>query len=356
MNDKVVNQNAHYSRVASWLKICGICVLIMVAVGGYTRLTNSGLSMTTWKPVTGVLPPLSEGAWQTEMDLYRQSPEYKHVNKGFSLSEFKRIFYVEWFHRVVGRTIGFIFLIPLLYFSFKRYISGGQSLRLAGLFALGGLQGLVGWYMVKSGLVEDPHVSPYRLAFHLMLAMFIFGLLVCGFSKYKFARSIFSFVADENRALLRLVKIFIFLIAVQSTLGAFVAGTKAGLIYNTFPLMGGQWVPGEIWFETPWYKNIAENPATAQFLHRLNAMIVLAFGVYMWLVSRRKTQAVGKKLRRMFTELFGALVIQVVLGILTLLYLVPVSLGVFHQMMAFILVFKSLQIYYQLHCKCEESR
>jgi heme A synthase len=227
--------------IAWWLLVCCALVFAMVVLGGVTRLTGSGLSMVNWKPVSGVLPPLSRAAWEREFEHYRQTPEYKYVNKGMSLSEFKGIFWFEYAHRVLGRLIGVVFLLPFLYFLLRRRIEASLVPKLAVMFVLGGLQGLLGWYMVKSGLVDDPHVSQYRLAAHLGLAVLIYAFMlwtalgILRSDEDSGSRGSSSF---STYTLILTIAVFVVMMS-----GAFVAGLKAGFSYNTFPLMAGQWIP-----------------------------------------------------------------------------------------------------------------
>lgn len=307
---------------------------MMVALGGYTRLTNSGLSMTDWKPISGVIPPITSEQWQAEFNNYKLSPEYIHINKGFSLSDFKQIFIVEYLHRVLGRFIGICFFIPFICFALAKKLTRNFSLKLLGIFALGGLQGLMGWYMVKSGLSDDPHVSQYRLSAHLLLAMLIYMLLVlCSFRTKDVS---LHNERNTNKNLYKLCWLFVGLIFFQSMLGGFVAGLKAGFVYNSFPLMDGQIIPNGAWDLQPWYKNLTDNTATIQLIHRFNAFILLFVGIVIWL--KGITEISDNKCKIYLHIFMAAILIQISLGILTLIHAVPVTLGVIHQVAAFILL------------------
>lgn len=340
MNKAVVNQNASSRTVAAWLFVCCVLLLLMVGVGGYTRLTGSGLSITEWKPVTGAIPPLSEEAWVAEMEKYRASPEFQKINSHFTVEEFKDIYWVEYLHRLLGRTIGFAFLIPLLWFLWKRRLTLPEGAKLLGIFALGGLQGAVGWYMVKSGLVDNPHVNHLRLTLHLLIALLIYSLLL-------WAALGFYFRGRErtgNKSLHRLVGGFVALAVLQLMLGGFVAGLKAGFIYNTFPLMGEHLLPPDAWAMQPLWLNFLENPVMAQFLHRTNGILLLLVSLCLW----RKAYNAELKVRRASLTLAVMVLVQVALGVGTLLMAVPVWLGVLHQVYAFLVVGKALYLLYLL--------
>jgi cytochrome c oxidase assembly protein subunit 15 len=283
--------------------------------------------MVNWKPVSGVLPPLSQAAWEREFEHYRKSPEYNTVNKGMSLGAFKRIFWFEYAHRLLGRLIGVVFLLPFLYFLLRRRIEASLAPKLAAMFVLGGLQGLLGWYMVKSGLVDDPHVSQYRLAAHLGLAVLIYAFMLWT-ALAILHREASTAPRGRNRfaafSLILTVAVFVTMMS-----GAFVAGLKAGFTYNTFPLMAGQWLPDGIWSMAPAYINLFENPTTVQFTHRLLAVATFLAILALWLGARRSTMT---RPQRLWLHAVGAAtVIQVVLGISTLLLRVPVTLAALHQ-------------------------
>ena len=321
-------------KIAIWLLCVAALVFVMVVVGGVTRLTESGLSIVTWKPVTGVIPPLSETEWMAEFNEYRQFPEYQKVNRGMSLAEFKYIYWWEYGHRLLGRVIGVAFAVPLLIFWVKGYVRPALRGRLLGLLALGGLQGLMGWYMVMSGLVDRPDVSHYRLTAHLSLALIIFAaLLWVALGLLRPDKGLPSF-RDRHPGVWRLFLCLTALIILQILLGGFVAGLKAGLVYNSWPLMDGGLAPPDLWFLDPWWINLFENRSTIQFNHRMVAYVIVAVTAALWW-NLRGTQQAGPA-----TALLAVIGVQILLGILTLIYVVPVALGAAHQGMAVIVVAK----------------
>ena len=313
--------------IAWWLLVCCALVFAMVVLGGVTRLTGSGLSMVNWKPVSGILPPLDQAAWEREFDHYRRTPEYAYVNKGMSLAEFKGIFWFEFAHRLLGRLIGVAFLLPFLYFVLRRRIPASLAPRLVTMFVLGGLQGLLGWYMVKSGLVDNPHVSQYRLAAHLGLAVLIYAFMLwtaLGILDREERASPRGRSTFEKLTYLLVVAVFVVMMS-----GAFVAGLKAGFIHNTFPLMAGKWLPDGMWSMSPAYLNLFENATTVQFNHRLIATATFLAILALWLGARRFSLTRPQRLWLHGTG--GVAVAQVALGISTLVLRVPVPLAALHQ-------------------------
>jgi heme a synthase len=314
--------------VALWLLLCCALLWAMVVVGGVTRLTHSGLSITEWQPIVGTLPPLSEAQWADAFARYRLTPEYQKVNLGMSLGAFKAIFWWEYFHRLLGRAIGLAFLAPLVWFVARRKVPAGLVSRLFGIFVLGGLQGAMGWYMVQSGLVDDPRVSQLRLTAHLGLALLIFGLM------FWTALTLLRREPAPDRGRLRALKRYAFALAalvfVMALSGGLVAGIRAGFAYNTFPLMNGSLIPPEIGLIDPWYMNLFNNMATVQFDHRLIAWVLIAaIPVFAW-----RARSLAASLRRARTGawlLLAALAVQVSLGIATLLLVVPLGLAAAHQ-------------------------
>ena len=309
-----------------WLFAVAALVFVMVSVGGATRLTGSGLSITEWQPIMGVVPPMSDAAWQEALEKYRQIPQYRHVNKGMSLEAFKRIFWWEWTHRFLARFVGVAFLLPFLYFLATGRIARSLAPKLAALFALGGLQGVIGWYMVHSGLSGRIDVSQYRLAVHLSLAVVIFaGLLWIAFSLgARRAQSRILPPIDRNTAAFVVGLVFLQIVA-----GAFVAGLKAGAGYNTWPLMDGRLIPPGLGTMSPWWANLFENATTVQFNHRMLAYVLTA--VALWHVWSVLTRTYDRQVRTSGLALGGAVLAQVALGIWTLLAQVPLSLGLAHQ-------------------------
>lgn len=310
--------------IGIWLLVCCGVLLALILLGGATRLTGSGLSMVHWSPLN-VLPPMSEQAWLEEFDAYRQSPEYQEINRGMALDEFKVIFWYEFGHRLLARGLGLVFALPLAWFLWKKMVPARLRWPLLGLLVLGGLQGYMGWYMVKSGLVDIPRVSPYRLAAHLSLALIIFFIMLRIAIRLLWPRP----MASRPPALRSGLRLAIALTAITVLSGAFVAGLKAGLIYNTFPLMGGRIMPIDAFALQPLWSNFFENPAMAQFMHRVLAMTTFAAAMAVW--WRGRALQVNHPLRRALNVVAVAALAQVSLGILTLLLYVPVTIGTIHQ-------------------------
>jgi heme a synthase len=315
-------------RVAVWLFACCALVFAMVVVGGVTRLTHSGLSIVEWQPIVGTLPPLSETQWQETFAKYQLTPEYRQVNHRMTLAEFKGIFWWEYFHRLLGRLIGVAFLVPLVWFAVRREIPAGYGRRLAAIFVLGGLQGAMGWYMVKSGLVDDPRVSQFRLTAHLGIAFLIFAAMFwVGLSMLAPRRATLSADARGTRRLALALPVVVFAMVLT---GGFVAGIRAGFAYNTFPLMHGAWVPPEILMLEPWWKNFFWNMATVQFDHRLLAWALAVLVPILWW-KLRATPGMPARARSGGHLLLALLALQIALGIATLLLVVPVPLAAAHQ-------------------------
>lgn len=317
--------SAHRLQVGVWLFVMAGLVALMVLVGGATRLTDSGLSITEWKPVTGVIPPLTTEAWETELEKYRQIPEYQLVNKGMSLDEFKRIYWWEWGHRFLGRLIGVVFAAGFVFFLLTRRLSRPMIPRLAVIFTLGAAQGVLGWYMVQSGLVDRVDVSQYRLAAHLGLAVLIMGaILWTAFGLVRPAPE----KAPHAGALPLSLGLFCALVFVQTLMGGFVAGLDAGLSFTTWPLMDGQWIPHGL-FPGAWHQALFEDRMTVQFAHRMGGYAVAAWALGLWLYSRVLPLERGP--RRVMDVLLAVTALQVVAGILTLIHVVPISLALVHQ-------------------------
>jgi cytochrome c oxidase assembly protein subunit 15 len=310
--------------VAVWLLLCALAVALMVVVGGVTRLTHSGLSIVEWQPIVGTIPPLSDADWQATFEKYRQTPEYKLVNKGMSLAEFKGIFWWEYFHRLLGRTIGLVFLVPLAWFWLRGRIGARLGWKLAGVFVLGGLQGAMGWYMVASGLVDEPRVSHLRLTAHLGLAFLILGAMLWVAFDLLYPRR-----EGRDRGLARFAGVVAALVFLQVLLGGLVAGIRAGKAYNTFPLMNGHLVPPETFMLEPWWLNFFNNMATVQLDHRLIAWLLVLLVPWLW--WRVRSAGVPARARVAAHLLLAALLAQFALGVWTLLEAVPVALGAAHQ-------------------------
>jgi cytochrome c oxidase assembly protein subunit 15 len=328
--------------VAWWLLACCALIFVMVVVGGITRLTHSGLSIVEWQPLVGTVPPLDEEQWRETFEKYQRTPEYEKVNKGMTLSEFKGIFWWEYSHRLLGRLIGAAFFVPLVWFALRGQIDRGLLPRLAAIFVLGGLQGALGWYMVQSGLVDDPRVSQLRLAAHLGLAAAIYAAILWTALDLLAPRA-----ADAAPASLRRISFAITAIVFTMMLsGALVAGIHAGLAYNTFPLMSGHLLPPEAFVLDPWYRNFFSNTATVQFDHRLIAWILALVVPWFWLRARRERLAPRARLYSHL--LLAALVVQITLGIATLLLVVPVPLAAAHQAGALALFTASILVSHAL--------
>lgn len=314
---------ARRRAVAYWLFATAALVLVMIVVGGITRLTESGLSMVHWQPITRWLPPLTEAAWLQEFEHYKQYPEYQKVNHGMSLDEFKAIFAWEFGHRLLGRVIGLVYFLPMVAFLFTGRIKWREAPWFLVLLVLGGSQGALGWFMVKSGLVDRPDVSQYRLAAHLSLAVFIYVLLIWTGLKWWFLSRATSF--EPLKGPVRTSWWLLGLLSVQIVLGAFVAGTNAGFQYNTFPLMDGSWIPDGLFVFDPAWMAPFEDRLTIQFLHRKLAYVIAIFALAVFVLAWG-----GQVIRTAFAVLCLVFV-QIVLGILTLIYVVPVSFGALHQ-------------------------
>lgn len=314
--------------VSIWLWSVAALVIAMVVVGGATRLTESGLSITEWQPLLGAIPPLSHNDWIAAFEKYKQIPQYHIMNQDMTLDAFKSIYWWEWSHRFLGRFIGVAFALPLIFFWLTGRLKRGSGARFLGLLALGGVQGFIGWYMVKSGLVDRIDVSQYRLALHLTTAFAILGLLVwMALEEWPDAgRHLTEVVTPAVR---RMGVFIVAIVVTQVVLGAFVAGLKAGFIYNTWPTMDGQWIPSDYW-TTPAYLTFFESHAASQFDHRMMAYFVaLVVLTELWLVMR---SAVDGRIRTTAALLALAVCAQIGLGIATLLAHVPLELGVAHQL------------------------
>ena len=335
------NALSHRRQIGVWLLFVALLVFCMVAIGGYTRLTNSGLSMVDWRPATGWLPPLTETAWQQAFDDYRQFPEYQKINRGMSMAEFQSIYLVEYAHRLFGRGLGLAFGLPFLFFLLTRRLDRPLTIRLTLLLLLGAGQGALGWFMVKSGLVDRPDVSHYRLTAHLGLAVVIFGLLL--WTAFQLLIKPQPVAAPGLR---RWAWIFAALVFVQILAGGLVAGLNAGLAYNSFPTMNGQWIPDGILAMQPAWLNVFENATTVQFNHRIIAYLLIAVAAFLWWQVQRAS--LGRGAQVALYLLLAALAAQVILGIATLLAMVPVSLGVIHQVGALVVFAAALHFVYRL--------
>ncbi|MCP5367879.1 MAG: COX15/CtaA family protein [Hyphomicrobiales bacterium] len=327
--------------IGYWLMFMCLMVFVMVVLGGVTRLTHSGLSMVEWKPIMGWLPPMTESEWADTFAKYQQSPEYQKVNRGMSVEEFKGIFWLEFIHRVWGRLIGVAFFFPALFFVLRGWVDRPLVPKLVAMFVLGGLQGVLGWYMVKSGLVDRPDVSQYRLTAHLGMALLVYG--------YMFWVALGLILPDRGAGATAGGGFAAFLVAwVFLTLlsGGFVAGLDAGFAYNTFPLMDGGLWPDDFFTLAPWWINLFEHIPTVQFDHRLLAESVFVLVLAFWWWARARVTA--PRARRALNALVLAMLLQVGLGITTLLLVVPVALAATHQAGAVVLLSAALWCAFEL--------
>jgi cytochrome c oxidase assembly protein subunit 15 len=318
--------------VAAWLFFCCGLIFLMVVVGGITRLTLSGLSITEWKPVIGIVPPLSAAGWAAEFAKYRQIPEYRAIHFAMSLDEFRSIYYWEYFHRLLARLIGVAFAVPFIWFLARRQLPRHLAPPLAGILLLGFLQGALGWHMVESGLVDRVEVSQYRLVAHLALALAIYAAIL--WTALRIVRD--SPFPDASRGWRRAAEAVLVLVALTILAGGFVAGTRAGLTYNTFPLIGGRLVPAGYAQLQPFWLNWFENIAAVQFDHRVLAVTTLSAVFLLWSAGLRANLPISA--RRALHALLAVAVLQVALGISTLLLVVPIPLAAAHQAGAVLLL------------------
>lgn len=323
--------------VSSWLLASAVLVLAMVAVGGVTRLTRSGLSIVEWKPVAGVLPPLSEKEWFDQFDLYRASPEGRLINAQMDLDGFKAIFLVEWFHRLLGRFVGLFFLVPLVGFAWRRWLTTRQALRYLLWFGLGGAQGALGWFMVKSGLVDAPHVSPYRLTAHLSLALTVLCALWVEWLLLVAPRAQLPGVKGPRWP----ARAFLGALVVTLAWGGFMAGHKAGWLSDTFPLMNGALFPSAAWAAAG-FSGLWADAWLVHFTHRLLGVMLLLAAVALFVTLRREEAP----LRRAGTAVLGFALLQVALGIATVVLRVPLILGVVHQVNGAVLLVAAVTVLY----------
>lgn len=339
--------------IAYWLIIVAIMIYAMVILGGVTRLTGSGLSIVEWDPIMGAIPPLNETEWQDAFQQYQQYPEYKLLNRDMALSEFKEIFAFEYAHRLLGRSIGIVFAIPFLFFYFRKQIKRSLTPKLIIMFVLGGLQGLLGWLMVKSGLVDRPSVSQYRLAAHLLAAILIYSYILWTAWGLLYPTPRNSWVPGVKK-LRRQIRILTAIIVLMIISGAFVAGTHAGAVFKTFPDMNGHLFPPGLFGMSPFWLNFVENPTTIQFDHRLIAYVIIILLSVIWYRSRHYT--LTSSTRNALTLMLIVMLIQVTLGISTLLSEpsvplragVSVTLGAMHQGGALLLLTVALFVNHEL--------
>lgn len=340
--------NKHANKIIIyWLFTGCLLIFLMVIVGGITRLTGSGLSITEWKVVTGTFPPMNENQWQQEFYKYQQSPQFKIINSNFSVEDFKGIYWWEYLHRLIGRMIGMIFLIPFIYFLIKKWVDKKLMPKLIIIFCLGGLQGTVGWLMVATGLQTAPHVSHFALASHLTVAFITFA--------YTFWVALDLIFENKNELvghaelspkvigksdLSRYALAVLILLFVQIIYGAFVAGLKAGLVFNTWPKMGDKWIAESVpfTFEREGLSSLVYNLASVQFIHRTVAILLFALVSFLWMKRKNINYNLSVQQRNALNIAMAVVLMQFALGVFTLLYAVPIWLGVLHQAGAFVLL------------------
>ncbi|SHF79920.1 cytochrome c oxidase assembly protein subunit 15 [Fodinibius roseus] len=332
------------SYVRCWLWTGAGLIFLMVVVGGITRLTGSGLSMSDWSLIMGAWPPISESEWMAVFERYKEFPQYQQLNRGMSLSEFKGIFFWEYLHRLLGRIIGIVFLVPFIFFWVRGYFDSNMLRRAWILFALGALQGGMGWIMVKSGLVDAPYVSHHRLALHLLLAMILFGFCIW------YVLDLYDSGPPEKSNPPTVLKwwslALLVLFIAQVVWGAFTAGLDAGYIYNTFPTMNGDWLPRSAWALKPAVLNLVKNPGTVQWVHRiLGTLLAVAALIFWW---KHRNAGLSPIIEQKARMLLGMVLTQYVLGILTVITHVDIITGVVHQAGALMVLFFWIWYYHDL--------
>lgn len=323
---------ADKKHVRTWYLSGAALVFLILIIGGITRLTGSGLSITEWEPIMGTIPPLNETEWNEAFDKYKQYPEYNQVNRGMTLGDFKVIFFWEYLHRLLGRFLGMVFVVPFAWFLIRKKMDRKNIKRALLLFVLGGAQGLMGWFMVQSGLVDIPDVSHYRLAAHLSIAFLIFGFCMWFAMDLGSRRRIHG---SRPRGFFGWGILILALVSIQIVFGAFTAGLNAGHIYNTFPKMYAYWLPPELWISEPLWINFFENMVTIQWVHRVIGTLIGLAAI--WLLVRAFMQKVHPKLLFLTLAVLSAVLFQYLIGVFTLVYHVPVWLGVLHQAAAMVL-------------------
>ncbi|QDM32195.1 heme A synthase [Tardiphaga sp. vice352] len=333
MNTGSLRDDSRLRPVRAWLIAVAALIALMVLVGGATRLTESGLSIVEWKPVTGTLPPLTQAHWNEAFEAYKAIPQYRELNSGMSLDEFKTIFWWEWSHRLLGRVIGMVYLLPFLWFFWSGVLGSDLKKRLWVIFGLGALQGAVGWWMVASGLTKRVEVSQYRLATHLVLALVIFAAIVWTLRQLTDRTPVAA-----NRRLRITSVVLLGLTFLQIYFGALVAGLRAGRVFNTWPEIDGALIPSaaRLFFEEPWWRNLFDNVLTVQFEHRMTAYALLALAI--WHAVDAVRSRADKAVINGALWMVAAITAQAMLGILTLLYQVPIDLALSHQAMAIVVL------------------
>lgn len=329
----MIRNKSARNEIIIWLYSGCILVALMVLIGGITRLTQSGLSMVTWDPIMGIIPPLDQQEWQNAFNLYKQSPEFLHYNTHFNLSDFKQIFFWEYLHRLIGRIIGIIFIIPCVIFWKRGWFDTTMKRKVIVIFLLGLLQGVVGWLMVKSGLIDKPHVSHFRLATHLIMACSLIVYIYYTVLSYQY-----KIENNSNKTWRKLLLILSVICVIQIVYGAFVAGLKAGLMYNTFPMMGQHWITPDLkmYWQLKGWMSLLENAAWVQFIHRIIGISLFTFTLILFFYFLK--QPLLQEQRKSVNLFLFGVIIQVILGICTLIFFVPITLGVIHQLGAIILL------------------
>ena len=335
--------------IQRWLLCCCVAVMLMVSIGGYTRLTDSGLSITEWKPIVGVIPPLTQEAWQQEFHKYQLTPEFLLINADMPLQAFKKIYLVEYMHRLIGRIVGVVFFIPMLYFAVSKQLNKKLGMQLAGILFLGGFQGFLGWYMVASGLINNPHVSHYRLSIHLVTAFILFSCIL--WLSLRQTPPVSQPYHNNDAVIITKARRWnlsiIIMLFIQIFSGGLVAGLNAGLVYNSFPKMDGMWIPDGLLSMSPILSNFFDNVIAVQWFHRWMAMIIAIniFAFFIYTVKYLKSYIILKKLS---AYAVAFVCIQIVLGVLTLIHMVPLSLALLHQFNALCVLGASLLIRHRL--------
>ncbi len=331
--------------VTTWLIVVAVLIMCLVLFGGYVRLTRSGLSIVEWNPISGVVPPIGEQAWQTEFAKYQATPEFQKVNQSMTLSEYKQIFYLEYFHRLIARFAGLIVAIPLLYFLLKGIIPWRKSAVYVAIGLLFAFQGWLGWYMVSSGLIDNPAVSHYRLTFHLLTALFLLGLTVWAALNHLngFPKRVPG-AAKSSPFFLSLTLMVV--LVLQIAYGGFMAGLKAGHVSNTYPLMFGVLIPqGMLTILEPWWLNLISASTTVHFIHRWFAVIVLLVSIILYFVTRRR--GYSARLHQGIILMMGLVGVQILLGAMTVWFFVPTWIALLHQGTALLLFVTALFIIYR---------
>jgi cytochrome c oxidase assembly protein subunit 15 len=333
-------------KIIRWLLVvCGL-IMIMVVFGGYVRLTRSGLSIVEWNPISGVLPPIGDAAWEAEFAKYQETPEGRLINYNMTLEGYKRIFYVEYLHRLIARFAGLIVVIPLFYYLYKGIIPWRKSFVYLSIGALFGFQGFLGWYMVSSGLVENPAVDHFRLTTHLLMALFLLALTMWMALRHMHG---FPKLIREGRGSLPylLSALTLAVLVIQITYGGFVAGLKAGYISNTWPLMAGRWIPSNLFVQfDAWWQNLISAPVGVHFVHRWFAFVVLGAAVWLYFITKR--HAYSANVHKAVVYFLGLVAVQIFLGVITIWFSMPLILALSHQAVGLLLFMVSVYIRYEI--------